>query len=277
MSPALILAVVIALCVVVVSRSHQTCERCDANNTAAQANIQTALNGAETYYAANDHSFVGIDGGPQLPAGVSSISEIDIGLTFIAGDQSSPAPNVVSIYAASPSVVVVTAYLKAIQTCWGILSVARRRAAAYFPAYPDTVPLARTTSMEARRHRRAAGCKRGPDGVEHDRVPSGLIYATPLTWQVTPIHPVVCPAVARGHSYRRPNKSGDSFFGAFSAGAPIRSQTFSTSDACSVRKTSLLSDGPRSIRTPTRHLLLAQKTTVSSGPNQIASALLISV
>ena len=49
----------------------------------------------------------------RLPAGVSSISEIDIGLTFLTGDESSPAPNVVSIfYAAGRSVVVVTAYLE---------------------------------------------------------------------------------------------------------------------------------------------------------------------
>ena len=252
--------------------------RCDANNTAAQANLQTALTGAETYYAANDHSYVGIDGGPQLPAGVSSISEIDIGLTFIAGDQSSPAPNVVSIYAPSPSVVVVTAYAQGDSDLLGHSQGGSQQDTPVFPGVSEhrqrghvLLPWRLVVIGELR------GCKRGSDGVEHDRVPSGLIYATPLTWQVTPIHPVVCPAVARGHSYRRPNKSGDSFFGAFSAGAPIRSQTFSTSDACSVRKTSLLSDGPRSIRTPTRHLLLAQKTTVSSGPNQIASALLISV
>ena len=138
MSPALILAVVIALCVVVVSRSHTTCNRCDANNTAAQANLQTALIGAGTYYASNDHSYLGIDGGPQLPAGVSSISEIEIGLTFISGNHPSTAPNIISIVAASPSVVVVTAYAKGPATCFGILHVARSREHPYFPAYPST-------------------------------------------------------------------------------------------------------------------------------------------
>jgi hypothetical protein len=137
-SPALILAVVIALVVVVVSRSHPTCNRCDENNTAAQANLQTALTGAETYYASNSHSYVGVDGGPQLATGVSSIAELEIGLTFIPGHQASTGPNIISIVAASPSVVVVTAYSKAIQTCWGILRVARARAGPYFPAYPST-------------------------------------------------------------------------------------------------------------------------------------------
>ena len=83
---------------------------CGANNTAAQANLQTALSGAETYYAANDHSYVGVDGGPHLATGVSSIAELDIGLMFIPVDQSSPTPNVVSIYAHSGSALVITAY-----------------------------------------------------------------------------------------------------------------------------------------------------------------------
>ncbi len=138
MSPALILAVVIALCVVVVSRSHTTCKGCGANNTAAQANLQTALSGAETYYAANDHSYVGVDGGPHLATGVSSIAELDIGLTFIPVDQSSPTPNVVSIYAHSGSVLVITAYAKGPATCFGILSVTRSAARANFPTYPST-------------------------------------------------------------------------------------------------------------------------------------------
>lgn len=81
---------------------------------------------------------VGIDGGLQLAAGVSSIAEIDIGLTFIPGDESSSSPNVVSVDAHSGSVLVMTAYAKGPATCFGILSVARTRAHPYFPAYPIT-------------------------------------------------------------------------------------------------------------------------------------------
>ena len=51
---------------------------------------------------------------------MSSIAEIDIGLTFIAGHQASTGPNIVSIVAPSPSVVVMTAYSKGIRTCWGV-------------------------------------------------------------------------------------------------------------------------------------------------------------
>ena len=136
---ALILAVGIALCVVWGPPLEPAQRRPSANLTPPlRRTYRLPLAGAETFYAANDHAFVGIDGGPQLPAGVSSISEIDIGLTFIPGDQASTGPNIISIVAPSPSVLVMTAYSKGIQTCWGILRVARSRARPYFPAYPAT-------------------------------------------------------------------------------------------------------------------------------------------
>ena len=153
---ALTLAVAIALCVVEFSPSHPTEIGPGANSTAAQANLQTAMTGAATFYASNHDSYVGIDGGPQLPAGVSSIAELDIGLTFIAGHQASTGPNIISIVAPSPLVVVVTAYGKGIQTCWGILKWLAARHGATSRPIRAPLPLARTTSMEARRHRGTA-------------------------------------------------------------------------------------------------------------------------
>jgi len=70
---------------------------------------------------------------------VSSIAEIDIGLTYIAGDQASTGPNVISIVAPSRSVLVMTAYSKRTRTCWSVLRVARNRAGPYLHAYPSTV------------------------------------------------------------------------------------------------------------------------------------------
>ena len=135
---ALTLAVAIAL--YIVSRpAYNACAgsiRCP-NTTAAQANLQTALTGAATFYASNHDSYVGIDGGPQLPAGVSSIAGIT-GLRYVAGYRASTDPNMVSIYSPSRSVLVVTAYSKGLQTCFGILRVPRSRAHPYFPAYPST-------------------------------------------------------------------------------------------------------------------------------------------
>jgi hypothetical protein len=135
---ALTFAVVIALCVVEFSHSLPSYSKCCANNTPAQANLQTALTGAETYYASNNHSYVGIDGGPLLPVGVSSVAELDTGLKFIPGNHASTGPDYISIYTPSGSVLVMTAYSKGIQTCWGLLRVTRTRGGPYFPAYPAT-------------------------------------------------------------------------------------------------------------------------------------------
>lgn len=134
---ALTLAVAIALCVVEFSHFRPTEIGPSANSTAAQANLQTAMTGAATFYASNHDSYVGIDGGPQLPAGVSSIAGIT-GLRYVAGYRASTDPNMVSIYSPSRSVLVVTAYSKGLQTCFGILRVPRSRAHPYFPAYPST-------------------------------------------------------------------------------------------------------------------------------------------
>jgi hypothetical protein len=108
---ALTLAVVIALCVVWNLSPNDT--RGNPGD-ATQANLLTTLEGGGMFYSANNDNYEGITGRPQLPAGVSSIAEIDIGLTYIAGDQASTGPNIISIVAASPSVVIMTAYGKGI-------------------------------------------------------------------------------------------------------------------------------------------------------------------
>ena len=111
---------------------------CVVSNTAAYSNLRTALSGAATFYASNHASYLGIDGGPQLAAGVSSIGQIDIGLTFVSGGEASTGPNRISIFAPSRSVVVMTAYSKGIRVCWGILSVTHSSARPYFPVFPST-------------------------------------------------------------------------------------------------------------------------------------------
>ena len=44
----------------------------------------------------------------------------------------------VSIHAASESVLVLTAYSNETQTCWGVLSVSRKQARPYFSGFPST-------------------------------------------------------------------------------------------------------------------------------------------
>ena len=132
---ALTLSVVIALCVV--WNPNPNAMR-DGSRNPPQWNLQTALTGAATFYAINHHSYVGVDGGPDLPAGAPSIGKIAIGLTYVSGRSDSTGPNVVSIYAPSRSGVVMTAYSKGLRTCWGVLTSTHSRARPYFPSYPST-------------------------------------------------------------------------------------------------------------------------------------------
>jgi hypothetical protein len=64
---------------------------CKCGGTAALANLQTALQGASTFYADNG-SYSGIYGGRDI----STITGIDVGLTFVSG-QPSTASNVISL------------------------------------------------------------------------------------------------------------------------------------------------------------------------------------
>ena len=139
--PRVTLAVAIALCIVWNLSPNDSNDTRGNPGDATQANLLTTLGGGGMFYSANNHNFEGITGGPQLPAGVSSIAEIDIGLTYVAGDQASTGPNVISIVAPRRSILVMTAYSQRTRTCWGILRVVRTRASPFFPAYPSTASM----------------------------------------------------------------------------------------------------------------------------------------
>jgi type IV pilus assembly protein PilA len=94
-----------------------------ANNTAAQANLKTALIGADTYYmTAGSQSYANLDS-----SAYSSISSIGTGINYVSGNAaagSSSGPHVVSIYyPASGSYVVLTALAHGSFDCWGILDI----------------------------------------------------------------------------------------------------------------------------------------------------------
>jgi type IV pilus assembly protein PilA len=85
-----------------------------ANNTAAQANLQTALTGADTFYTANNQTYSNI----MTPgAGVSTITAIDTGLSFVAG--SSSKPNIVSLNANGASgYLILAVFSPGTKDCW---------------------------------------------------------------------------------------------------------------------------------------------------------------
>ena len=79
-----------------------------ANNTSAQADLKTALTGADTYFmTAGAQSYSYID---SAVGGTSTISTVGTGLVYVSGTNSSSGPNVISVYVSnSGNAIVMTA------------------------------------------------------------------------------------------------------------------------------------------------------------------------
>ena len=94
-----------------------------ANNTAAQANLKTALTGADTYFTTfGSQSYVDLD---YSAGGTSTISSIGTGIVYLSGhSNSSTGPHFVSVYVLdSGDAVVLTALARGSLDCWGILDI----------------------------------------------------------------------------------------------------------------------------------------------------------
>jgi type IV pilus assembly protein PilA len=86
-----------------------------ANNTAAQANLQTALTGADTFYTNNNQSYSKI---MVANAGVSTITAVDTGLSFVSAGASTKS-NVISLYAnGNAGYIVLAAFSPGTKDCW---------------------------------------------------------------------------------------------------------------------------------------------------------------
>jgi type IV pilus assembly protein PilA len=85
-----------------------------ANNTAAQANLQTALTGADTFYTANNQTYSNITTPGQ---GVSTITAIDTGLSYVA--TASSKSNIISLSASGSSgYLILASYAPGTRDCW---------------------------------------------------------------------------------------------------------------------------------------------------------------
>ncbi|MGD0984299.1 MAG: prepilin-type N-terminal cleavage/methylation domain-containing protein [Acidimicrobiales bacterium] len=93
-----------------------------ANNTSAQADLKTALTGADTYFmTAGAQSYSYID---SAVGGTSTISTVGTGLVYVSGTNSSSGPNVISVYVSnSGNAIVMTALSHGSMDCWGILDI----------------------------------------------------------------------------------------------------------------------------------------------------------
>jgi type IV pilus assembly protein PilA len=94
-----------------------------ANNSASESNLQTALTGAKVYFTNGGQSYTGVN----LPGGpASDIQQIDTGLSFTSA--TSVGPHLVSFYtptsgAAAGKYLILTAFAKGTNDCWGILDI----------------------------------------------------------------------------------------------------------------------------------------------------------
>ena len=96
-----------------------------ANNTSAQADLKTALTGADTYFMnAGGQSYAYLD---SSAGGTSAISTVGTGLTYVSGPgaaNSSTGPHVISVYVPTGSnAIVLTALAHGSMDCWGILDI----------------------------------------------------------------------------------------------------------------------------------------------------------
>jgi type II secretory pathway pseudopilin PulG len=90
-----------------------------ANNTAAQANLQTALTGAKTFYTNEGQTYAYLKG-PS--ATVSTIQQIDTGLSFTSGISSGQ--HIVSVYVGGGGdYVILTDLAVGTNDCWGIMDL----------------------------------------------------------------------------------------------------------------------------------------------------------
>ncbi|MGD0286053.1 MAG: prepilin-type N-terminal cleavage/methylation domain-containing protein [Acidimicrobiales bacterium] len=96
-----------------------------SSNTAAQADLKTALTGADTYFmSAGSQSYAYLD---SSAGGTSTISSVGTGLTYVSGSgsaNSSSGPQVISVYVPSGgNALVLTALAHGTLDCWGILDI----------------------------------------------------------------------------------------------------------------------------------------------------------
>jgi type IV pilus assembly protein PilA len=97
-----------------------------AQNTAAQANLQTALTGSHIYYTNSGQTYAGLT---TVGGATSDLQQIDTGLSFTAAATSSSGPQVVSVDGAG-GYLVLTAFALGTNDCWGIVDLPQQQPAA---------------------------------------------------------------------------------------------------------------------------------------------------
>ena len=167
-----------------------------ANTTSAQANLQTALTGANVYFTDDHQTYSGVNVGGN--PNVSDISQIDTGLTFVSGSNSTNL-NIVSLWTDGSSSLVLAAYAKGTRDCWYIIDL--RTAGTGVWGGRATGPTTRSTRTSTPapvcppvRSRAVLWHPRKVAGRAYDLLPTGPGCLVPhLSAQMGPGTTSVCP------------------------------------------------------------------------------------
>jgi len=100
----------------------------NANNTASQDNLQTALTGAKVYYTNSGQTYLNVTAPGE---GASDIQQIATGLSFTT-TQASGTAHIISLYtpSTSGSYIILTAFSVGSKDCWGIVDIPTPQAVA---------------------------------------------------------------------------------------------------------------------------------------------------
>ena len=132
-----------------------------SQSTAAQENLLTAITGADTFYTSADATYDGIIGGTA----VSSITQIDTGLSYVGASTASTRSNTISLRQSGGDVLVMTAYAPGSGICFGVLNVASALDAPFFSDYPQTAAV--NTYYFSSRQSMAGSCKATLTDAQH--------------------------------------------------------------------------------------------------------------
>jgi type IV pilus assembly protein PilA len=106
-----------------------------ANNTAAQANLQTALTGADTYYTSNNQTYTGLYAGGT---GVSGITAIDTGLTYVTNATTNKSNTISLLSGGSGTWLIMAAFAPGTKDCWLIVDLKSSVTTAFTTGLPST-------------------------------------------------------------------------------------------------------------------------------------------
>jgi len=92
----------------------------NANDTSAQANLQTALTGSDAYFTQAHQTYSGIDITPNPTA--SNIAEVDTNLTYVMGSNSTGL-GTVSLWTDNSTSLELATYAPGTRNCWYVIDL----------------------------------------------------------------------------------------------------------------------------------------------------------